>query len=615
MGCAPGEAERVRGGKPGDEGPVLLDSAAATEPSTPTTPGTPNTGPTSQPAMAPDLGLSAGLHDALYGNLKSGRACLAADFDNDGRTDIYFGNPGDQSHWMRNVTEPGGPLAFTAGQILSSNGILWAGAAADYDNDGDVDLYLAAGGNERDGVLDQLFRNTGNGVFEEVTTSAGILQGVADQVQTGAGVNFVDVDEDGWLDIFVSVNLLKRTDPDDVPPGVALGRNRLFRNLGDGTFVDVAGEAGLSSQAPTRHSSWLDFDNDGDLDLFENNLGASNILWRNDFRPTGSVHFTDVTREMSLNGHDLSEPVKSTFSSAVGDFNQDGWEDIFVFSRGRSRSGPYRDGHVLFLNVAGQGFVEASPQAGFNAYFDPTLSAADDPDCGPGADRETLNLLGVMGSSLGDINRDGVLDIYVGNGGPPAGQFDQLFLSTGMVELEVTGHGTVRVPTYLDATELVDYPAEQDPNLGAYPAYPYRAHGTCIVDLNGDGVLEVVVANGGPAAGSDDDMQEPNRAFTFVFDEPAHWLAVRPVGDGVAVNRSALGTLVRAEVRDAATGSTWWVSDRLRSANGFSAQHGPDVYLGLGSADEVLRVEVVWPDGEVSEVPSPTVDQRYEIRR
>jgi hypothetical protein len=572
---------------------------------------------TPEPLAVSDVALTARAHHGSD-QLERGRACVVADFDNDDRLDLYVGNPGDPSLWLRNVTPPGGDLAFEPQQWFAERGLMWGATAGDIDNDGDVDLFAAVGGNEGTD-LDRLFRNDGQGRFTDVSEQAGILGSLSDgepQASASAGATMVDFDADGLLDIWVNVNavpigLIDKDNPDD-----QTGRNILWRNQGDGTFSDHTFTAGLTSKAGTRHSSWLDYDNDGDLDLYENNFKERNALWRNMLRETGEATFEAVTLEMSLGITDLGFP-RSSFSSTTADFNQDGWEDIFVFSRGWPASGPHLDGHALFLNAAGKGFVELSAEAGFNAFFDPFLVAGQGAsDCGDveKSDDRELDVLrrGVMGSSIADLNLDGLPDIAVGNGGPQGGMFNQLFLSTGMVQVDFES-GSIMVPQYLDGSRWTDFPAAQDPELPAYVGYPYKTHGICMADFDDDGTTEMYVVNGGPQKGIDAEEREPNRMFVFDFGTRQH-LKVLPIGDGVNVNRSGIGTRVDATLRRQ-DGTTWTVTERLRGSNGFSAQHGPELMLGLADAIAVDRLVVSWPDGTESVLTDVSPNQRVVVER
>ncbi len=555
-----------------------------------------------------DLGLSSGYQDTFGGTHKRGRATIAADFDLDGRVDIFAGNPGDTSMILRNVSGPTGPR-FVPVQELTDNEQAWGGVAFDYDNDGDYDLFISIGGNEGIGH-DYLFHNdfleTGVLVFRDVTDTAGVAGPIApgrtDPLRTASGNAVVsDYDLDGDGDIFVSTIIKPQSRPE------LKGRNTLWRNNDDGTFTDVTDVAGLGGTAEkTRHSTFFDFDNDGDFDLYENNFVGPNYIWRNMLKETGTATFEDATVELTLPGEDMQFPLRS-FVSAVADFNNDGWEDLMVWMRGdvepvgpdglgaeecsgpdrphappvyplpsapvreRSQQGPtspYDPGHALFINQEGQGFINVAHDIGVNNFYQ------DDN--------------GVMGAQVGDLNGDGTPDIFTGNGGPTSGQFDQLLLSQG---------GPLEPLAFVDATPLIDYPAAERPGIG-YPTYPYRTHGTAIVDIDGDGLPELVVSNGGPT-GEPDSVREPNRLFKAEFDTPPGVFSARVVGNGTSVSKDAIGARLTLRVRRSSDGARWLLRRTLTAGSAFSAQNGFWLSFALGDGDTLEGLEVKWPDGTV----------------
>ncbi|MDH4071280.1 MAG: VCBS repeat-containing protein, partial [Ignavibacteria bacterium] len=347
-----------------------------------------------QQLQVKDIALKMNFQDTTFGHYKRGRASVAADFNLDGYVDFYIGNPGDESFVLESVPAGGnGTRRFALHTLPLDGRLTWGAVSFDYDNDGDYDLFIAVGGSEGIG-FDVLFRNewleTGVLQFTDVSESAGIRglvpDGETDPIMS-ASANAVtaDYDLDGDTDLFVNGN--KKTIPGY---GQYEGRNTLWRNNGDGTFTDVTVGAGLGDYLhATRHSTFFDFDNDGDPDLYENNFFGCNILWRNN----GDGTFTDVTLEMSGPGEDLTDPT-SSFATASADFNNDGWEDLIVFMRGRGRpegrritgicdcSGcgdefpfenvdcdgydQYPMGHALFMNQQGTGFVNVADIAGIN---------------------------------------------------------------------------------------------------------------------------------------------------------------------------------------------------------------------------------------------------------
>jgi len=235
-------------------------------------------------------------------------------------------------------------------------------SAADYNNDGRYDLFIP------DGVESRLYRNQGDGIFEDVTQAAG-LSGL-DGVSVGT---FADYDNDGDKDFFVS-----RT----------FKPNQLFRNNGDGTFSDVTAESGIGADCCTTVASWADYNNDGNLDLYVGRYldprldipttfyarnGEPNQLYRNN----GDGTFTNVTVEAGVGELGLC------LGTVFGDYNDDGYPDLYVVNDfGRN---------TLYRNRGDGTFEDVSVKANALAY-------------GAG-----------MNATIGDYNNDGRLDIYVTN--------------------------------------------------------------------------------------------------------------------------------------------------------------------------------------------------------
>jgi hypothetical protein len=265
-----------------------------------------------------------------------GKGALAADFDNDGRTDLYVVNFGANVMYLNN-----GDGTFRDATAKSGTGDRrWssAAAAADYDNDGDLDLFVAnyldydlqrlptegkfclyqgipvaCGPRGLKGSGDTLYRNNGDGTFTDVSKAAG----VADEAgYYGLGAAWGDYDDDGDPDLFVA---------NDSTP------NYLYRNNGDGTFTDTAIEAGVAFSDEGKEQACMgvefeDLDNDGRLDLFVTNFSDDyNTLYRN----LGQGRFQDDSH-----GAGLVQDSWRDLSWGVGfyDLNNDGWKDIFVAS-------------------------------------------------------------------------------------------------------------------------------------------------------------------------------------------------------------------------------------------------------------------------------------------
>jgi ASPIC and UnbV/FG-GAP-like repeat len=253
-----------------------------------------------------------------------------ADFDNDGLLDVYVGDHHEAPQLLLN----GG--GFT--NIFSTSGLQplkqqekMGAAWGDFNNDGNEDLYVTMGAGSG-GLLgeksDKLFENLGGDTFQDVTDSAG----VTNTYGRGRSVNFVDFNNDGWLDIFVK---------NFKTPNV------LYQNNGNGTFTDVATAAGIANAAGTI-SSWADYNNSGCRSLFVTGPGAPDQLWRNNCDGT----FTDVTAAAGFAN-------SNGFAIAWGDYNNDGNIDLFV-SRG------VKDENGLMWNANGVTFSNkvTSSQAG-----------------------------------------------------------------------------------------------------------------------------------------------------------------------------------------------------------------------------------------------------------
>lgn len=555
---------------------------------------------TESPPQFTDQSLTFRFQDSQAGFHQRGRANIAADFDLDGYVDFYFGNGGDAGYILRNVD--GVSMEIT--QVLTNNALTWGGVALDYDNDGDYDLFVTGGGNENE-ALDYLYRNefmeTGQLWFTDVTDEAGVagryVGGIPTPLASANAVAF-DYNQDALTDIFVNVNFFRSTrhledgsqnyfcgiDYKETEGAGEQGKNILWRNNGDGTFTDVIDEVGLgTSLRRTRHSTAFDIDNDGDMDLYEQNRVGENILWRNLLVETGTATFEDVTDEFSNQPQeDLHYPIAS-FVSAAADFNNDGWEDlaVFTYSDQVANDSPYTLGHALFINERGQSFANVADASGLNDSF--------------------TSENGTMGCQLGDVNADGFPDVFIGNGGPPAGQFNQLFLSNG------SGR---RVPQFNNMSSMIDFPAPELPGM-AYAPYPYRTHGTTFVDVNNDGVLEMAVSNGGPAR-LPDEMREPNRLF-MISGLNHDYLKVRPVGDGVNVSVDAIGTRMALTVSNGNGNRT--IYRTLFGGSCFSAQNGFELHFAYDVGLTPVSLDITWPDGTMETLTNLTTNTTMVVNR
>ncbi|MDB4444160.1 CRTAC1 family protein [bacterium] len=258
---------------------------------------------------------------SISGVNKGGRGAGAAfgDFDNDGYLDIYVVNNA-QSNALYHNDKTGIFTDVTDIAGLNHPGTGVAAAIADYDNDGDLDIYLV---NRLEPNI--LYRNNGDGTFTDVTSAAGV--GGAGE---GAGASFGDYDRDGYLDIYVTRR----------------GPNILYRNNGDGTFTDVTALSKVGNPGWSVGVAFGDYDNDGDLDIYlTNNLDQTNVLYRNNSDGT----FSDVTESAGVG--DTGNGMGTTF----GDYDNDGDLDIYVANWGRN---------VLYRNNGDGTFADVSKTSG-----------------------------------------------------------------------------------------------------------------------------------------------------------------------------------------------------------------------------------------------------------
>ncbi len=564
------------------------------------------------PVTARDVAVEAGYVDDTWGWQRA-RGAAIDDFDGDGVLDVFVGNPGDRSYLLMGRSGSEG-LRFEPGTVLFDGEIAWGAVAGDVDHDGDPDLYVTVGGNERGGEgVSRLLRNdgtVGDGVvFTDITEAAG----VPDRDDTGelvdnfhAGAFTWDMDLDGDLDLFSASGIIPATLVGRLPEGSRMGLNYVLDNQGGGVFVERRDELGMGAQWGSRNSQAFDVDGDGDLDLFENNWGGPNLWWRNELVPSGTLSFTEYTDAWSLGGSDLRFPMQKTSQAAIPlDANQDGWTDLLIVRSGDGRDPgepeAHANGHLLFLNVEGRGFVEVADATGINAEFEARRAHT-----GPAA----------MGCTVADINLDGIPDLVVGKGNPDTGWPNTLMVSSGeWVEVD-TEEGVVRAPSFDSWSSLIDVPSEADTYRHAteHAHYPYRTHAVMFTDFDGDGQPELAVHNGGPHYEPLEFVAEPNRLFQFDLPADPAWLQLSLRGNGTTVPLDAPHTRVQVTVLGADGEERVHHAMHLRGV-GFASDPGPLLIVGLGDATHVVSVAVDWTDGHRTLLDGVDPRTRLEVQR
>ncbi|MEO6236006.1 MAG: CRTAC1 family protein [Vicinamibacterales bacterium] len=492
-----------------------------------------------------------------------GSGAVFFDADADGWPDIFFvnsrnwpGRPGAASYpsfYRNNHDGTFTDLTRQSGLAVQMYG--FGAAAADYDNDGDADLYVTA----LDG--NHLFRNSGAGKFIDVTAAAGVgLQAFS------TGALWFDYDRDGMVDLFVTNYVdwalekdlncsLDGTSRSYCTPEAYKGRSPvLFRNRGNGTFEDVTKKAGVFD--PTGKGlgvAMLDYDSDGWLDLLVTNDTEPNRLFRNQRNGT----FTDVGMTAGV-AFDEAGVARAGMGVDAADFDGSGRPGIIIGNFSNQMMSLYsNDGKGLFIDEA------AASSIGRATLLSLTFSCF-----------------------FFDVDLDGLVDIFAANGHVADdinkvqpkifyAQAPHLFRNLGARRFDTVSR-----------------------NLGAAFQQAVVARGAAYADVDNDGDLDLLItANNGPARLLRNDGGNRN-----------HSLRVKTVGS--AANRDGIGARVRITLE---SGASQWAL--VRTGSSYLSQSELPVTFGLGSATAVKAIEITWPGGATETLPRTAADQTITVRQ
>jgi tetratricopeptide (TPR) repeat protein len=472
------------------------------------------------PNVASKVGLNA------RGESMAG-ACLVDDFDGDGRLDVFMPttDPTRGASLLRNkgdgTFEDISEKAGLADQVLSLNA-----RHADYDNDGDLDILMLRGAWEVPRRM-SLLRNKGDGTFVDVTLAAGLGGPISSQA-----ADWADYDNDGLVDLYVAGEFEPaRPDPRN--------RGRLYHNSGDGTFKDVTETAGVANERFGKGVAWGDYDDDRLPDLYVSNLSQPNRLYHNQ----GDGTFVDVAPALGVTGPSQS------FACWFWDYDNDGRLDLWVNPIHATLAEVIRD--QLGWPTSGER-PRLYRNVGWREPFRDVTSEV-------GVDRVVLP----MGSSFGDIDNDGFLDVYLGTGRPA---YSRLMPN---------------VMFHNDGGRLF-----KDVTAATGTGHLQKGHGVAFADWDRDGDLDLFVEAGGAAPG--------DRAHNVLFQNPGfgnHWLTVKLVG--TRTNRAALGARIRVDL----PGPDGSLLSRYRTITAGSSFGGNPLActVGLGDAGSIRAVEISWP--------------------
>ncbi len=531
-----------------------------------------------------DVAAQAGLNSVcVFGDLHTKRwiiettGCGIAffDYDQDGWPDIFQVNGTTleaQKSKSQNQVEPTNHLYHnnrdgTFTDVTSKAGLTRTGwgqgvCVGDYDNDGFDDLFVTYWGQN------VLYHNNGDGTFTDVTAQTGLIQRFA-RPRWNTGCCFVDYDKDGHLDLFVAnyVDLdLSETPAMGSgkycqwkgipvmcgPRGLPSATNFLYHNNGDGTFEEVSAKAGILRTSGHYAFTALtgDFDNDGWPDIYVACDSTPSILYHNNHDGT----FTDIALPAGC-AYNEDGQEQAGMGASAGDYNCDGWMDIFKTNFSDDTASLYRNN-------------------GDGTFSDTTFAA------GMGLNTRYLG----WGCGFLDIDNDGWLDVFQANGHV-------------YPELETAGLDTpFKEPKILYRNLRNGRFEDVSARSGSGVLLARSARGGAFGDFDNDGDLDIVINN----------MNDTPTLLRNQGAEKSRWLKVKLVG--TRSNRSAIGARVRV-----VAGSHAQI-DEVRSGGSYISQNDLRLHFGLGAVAKVDLVEVRWPSGQMDQLKDIATNQLIWIK-
>ena len=487
------------------------------------------------------------------------------DYDNDGFDDLFVVNfagdileeslAGDCALFKNNGDGTFQDVSKETGADVVIYGM--APTWVDYDDDGDLDLYITAYG-------ENVLLQNDNKMFSDVSKTSGV-----DDAQYGAGASWADFDKDGDLDLYVTNYVDFNFNEDDIkeakrqygaevpftlnPSSYSAQPNLLYRNNGDGTFTDVAKVAGVDDkEGRSLGATWFDFEGDGYLDLYVANDVSKNGVYHNN----GDGTFTDI------GAISLAADYRGAMGLAVGDVDTDGDDDLLVTHWVAQEN-------ALYENMLGE--WGDSERVSF-------MDTAEDHGLG----QISLHMVG-WATGLVDFDNDGLLDLWVVNGHTLEEEDNQTQLQKQEMQLfrQVEGEGFYEIGS--EACEAL--------------SKPFVGRGGAHADFDNDGDIDIAILKFGEGVLLLENTSESN----------GNWLRVHL--SQPPPNTFALGATVSVRVGDI-------IREKQVGIDGsYLSQHQTDVQFGLGDAKTIDELVVTWPDGSTTTQSDIAVNQLVNLRR
>jgi enediyne biosynthesis protein E4 len=496
----------------------------------------------------------------------NGNGTAFFDYDKDGDQDALIVNGSTLERFRKGGdsivalyrNDAGRFVDVTSDARLRKNGWGMGACVADYDNDGHSDVYITAFG------PNVLFRNNGNGTFSDVTDRARV-----GDARWSTGCAFGDHDRDGDVDLYVAnylnfdeKNIRPRGSNDlcrymgaDVfcgPVGLQGQPDAFYRNNGDGTFTDVTEKAGIRDRNYYGFGVlFTDFDNDGWPDIYVANDSQPNLMFHNNKDGT----FSEVGL---ISGSALNEAgrAQSGMGAAAGDFDGNGYMDIFVTNFAR-------DTNTLYKNFGRMFFIDATVASGLGEISLPHLG---------------------WGANIADFDNDGLVDIFVANGHVYP-QVDALNVGQKYLQRKELyrnlGNGKF---------EEVAQQASSDFLVGK------SARGSAVADYDNDGDLDILVIN----------LNSRPSLYRNDASKTRHWIGFQLEGTGS--NRDAIGARIEIEVLGVKQIS------EVRGGGSYLSQDELRIHFGLGASAKIDRGRIRWPNGNTQDLSSLDGDRYVSVR-